>query len=212
MLYLKLTGRIITITAILTSLLPFQEEGSLLYDNNVLKEGQTLFTETGVLADEIFGYKFEIVEIEEMVPSETLVRCINPKKDFSAWLNVPVPEDDKSLLYRIEEFRGSLYTEIQNLESQDFNPQSLYVGEFVLDNHIGVASLLSRFYYIPDQEAMSMTKTSNRDMARAKIVKMLKNGKTQQLERYRLPLEYVEGAFIYHVIKNSQGEVFNSWD
>lgn len=87
----------------------------------------------------------------------------------------------------------------------------MYIGELILDEHIGYGGILSRFYYVPIEEALDISGEEVDRDARLAITNMLKNGKTKELDYYKLNIELVEGAFVYHVVRNKDGELFNDW-
>ena len=217
MLYLKLSGRIVTVTATVTTdnavIQSLRKELSEGFVEESVIRGETLFAETGLLTDETFGYHLELVEIEDLQPGETFRKLVRPD-EVNYFYDYPKPytfENGEYLAYTIEEFTGSLYAEMPGLEYEGFDVKDLYVGELVLDDVVGNCGLLSEIYYVPLEDAESLANASDIKSVRSRIIGMLKNGETDDLKYYRLNLEHVDGEFVYHVIKSKNGELFNDW-
>ncbi len=218
MLYLKLSGRIATVTAtvvtdnrVIQTLKKNLSEGFV--DEGSVK-GKRLFSETGLLTDEGFGYHLELVDIEDHQPGETVLKLIR-LNDTNTFFAYPIPHHfnggEEFLVYRIDEFTGELYAAMEGVDFQDFDVEDLYIGELLLDDELGYGGILSRVYYVPLEDAQGIAKVEDKKTARRHIVDMLKNGKADELRYYKLDLKAVDGEHKYFVVKNKDGELYNDW-
>lgn len=208
MVYLKLYGRIATISA---SLLHGKDIKNIDKYREHLFIEPPLFTVTGLLADDTFGYKMEFVEIERPLLGETFLKLVSLKKAnvFFIYPKNYALKDSECIVYKIEEFRGKLYVEVPNLFPEDIDVRDLYIGEMILDDQIEEGGLFSSFYYIPIRDALDITGKTDETEARMEIASILKHSSenSSELNYYQLQVECVDSGYAYCVAKNRNGEV-----
>ena len=219
MLYLKLTGRIVKVTARIVDDkkgISALNQGLLegFVDGDAVSKGRVIFTTGGLLTDEIFGYHFELVEIEDHQPGETVLKLIRMESANTFFLYPKTYrfENNEYLIYKIGEFSGAVYCAMEGLDFEDFDVEDLYLGELQLDEEIGCGDLISRVYYVPIEDALKIAKVDDKKTARRHIVDMLKNGKAEELDYYRLEIDTGEEfSHWYCVVRNRDGELYNDW-
>ncbi len=219
MFYLKLIGRIVNVTAhVLNNTEDILAIKKGIDNGFISKEtvsyGREIFTASGLLTDKSFGYHLELMEIEDYQPGETVLKLIH-MEDANTFFLYPKPYNFKNneyLVYTIGEYSGAVYCAIEGLEFDDFNIEDLYIGELQLDDEIGYGDLISSIYYVPIEEALKITKVDDNKIARQYIVNMLKNGKAEKIDYYRLKIDAGEKfSHWYHIVRNKDGELFNNW-